>query len=779
MNNLRVDKLTRNFLSPSSSVTPGNKNAIGEFQIEDPTYLTFNIQFLFIPTESIAGLAAGLLLPRNNPLSACNYLDRIDEPARADLLELFIADLKKISEEFPWYFQSVSGLQKFTQINLQDSIAIKTEDDFIEITCLESIDLRISKMFDMYRKATYDGTFRRDMLPDNLRQFNYQIHVTEFRKFHTFTMGTVGSSASSPLSQIADGLTDISNLAGTVSQIAYGLKEGNVTTTVQGASLLSQQLSTIAPLQTAVAKIVELDNFVSVLTFNLDRCQFIMDDFYPYLSELSVVDSEMATQKFKISVMKVSETNSYPISKMVLRDQVSKSQYPSGTFTVPAVGLLGSTTPTTFKSQVGDNVDDIVNAIFPSTNSANNITGINLVNQNKLKGDSIFDQVASTFNKYQSALESKFQQAGLGSVNNLIGDAENAISNAFNRIVLGNVYEIDPSLQNPPISNAINEVSLESNTDNFKPSENIGLTGSESYTISDISLDGNESNLTIGDVNLISNTEKFADTPITITGFSEDFTPSGINLTSVVDADSITDIDLTNSYTPSAIGEISLNSSVDKFSVTDIELTNSYTPTAIGEISLDSTTDGFTTSEIGLTGSYTPSAIGTIDLDSNVSTSRVGQISLDSNDIASVVTPITTTPPTLKQQLMAQNIYSRYKSQPTGVTPINLEDNSTKFGVSNVSETSAGNDSTITPIELTGNSGVNKIAPVELTSNPDAFKVSDIELESSVTQLSIAPVSADSQLYSAPPIQNSDLTSNDPNFKVAPKNILKKNKNNQ
>jgi hypothetical protein len=47
--------------------------------IEDPTYMGFHIEFIFDQIESPNSVACGLLLDRNDPFSACDYLDRIGE----------------------------------------------------------------------------------------------------------------------------------------------------------------------------------------------------------------------------------------------------------------------------------------------------------------------------------------------------------------------------------------------------------------------------------------------------------------------------------------------------------------------------------------------------------------------------------------------------------------------------------------------------------------------------------------------------------------------------
>jgi hypothetical protein len=497
----------------------GNSQPIGEFQIEDPTYLTFNLRFLFTPTESITGLVAGLLLPRNNVLSACNYLDRINEPNRADLLEKFISDLQTISMQYPWYFQTITGVQKLTQMHLEDAMSVHGGDDSaLEIDCL-------------YRKATYDRAYRRNMLPDNLRQFNCQIYVTEFRKFHTFTTASPNNSNQSPLAQVFDGLQDISNLAPTVNSL---LSSRNIGSIINNGSILADQLSELSGLQAAAAKIISLDNFISVLTYNLDRCTFNLDDLSPFLTELSAAKSDdPIKQKFKIVALKFSENNNYPISKMVLLDQINRCQYPNGTYVIPTPGV-GNVVA---KGQIGNNVESIVEAIFPSTDMADNISSYEVIKENELTQDNIYDQqgnviqnALNTFNQYASTLEQRFQQLGINSVAQAVGNLQNGINDGFSNVILNNIFDINPSLENQVVD--ISNIDLVGKPENFQSQSNIDLKGTvEPENIAKITLTETDDNFQDSAINLKSNVENFKVQKISLTGQEEDFKVTDIKLT--------------------------------------------------------------------------------------------------------------------------------------------------------------------------------------------------------------------------------------------------------
>ena len=52
-----------------------------------------------------------------------------------------------------------------------------------EIKTLESIDFKITGLMQLYNKAMYDLKYRRQVIPENLMQFDLYIYVTELRNF--------------------------------------------------------------------------------------------------------------------------------------------------------------------------------------------------------------------------------------------------------------------------------------------------------------------------------------------------------------------------------------------------------------------------------------------------------------------------------------------------------------------------------------------------------------------------------------------------------------------
>ena len=96
----------------------------------------------------------------------------------------FISGMKKMTNNYPYVIQGISGLD--TAYNKHYGIKdayLGSGDDKITITCLESIDLRISSMFNRYFNAVYDRQYRRERVPVNLRRFNCYVYVHDVRNF--------------------------------------------------------------------------------------------------------------------------------------------------------------------------------------------------------------------------------------------------------------------------------------------------------------------------------------------------------------------------------------------------------------------------------------------------------------------------------------------------------------------------------------------------------------------------------------------------------------------
>lgn len=93
---------------------------------------------------------------------------------RAKSLDYFVRQLNNISNKTPWFFKSISGLDKAQITSLTEPF----KDNEIEIKCAEeSIDMRLTTLFDYYKFACFDYVNLKEILPENLRKFDMSVVV--------------------------------------------------------------------------------------------------------------------------------------------------------------------------------------------------------------------------------------------------------------------------------------------------------------------------------------------------------------------------------------------------------------------------------------------------------------------------------------------------------------------------------------------------------------------------------------------------------------------------
>ena len=152
---------------------------------EEPTYLTFSIEFVTAPwvIESLKIYNSPLFItPESVPsASAENFLQQRGFYPEAARISEFRKQIINIRDNAPWFMQSIKGLDKLWTNSTTMSQNFKGKDAVLEIGTLESLDLKISYLADLYRKSVYDTLYMRELLPENLRWFEMNVYVAEFR----------------------------------------------------------------------------------------------------------------------------------------------------------------------------------------------------------------------------------------------------------------------------------------------------------------------------------------------------------------------------------------------------------------------------------------------------------------------------------------------------------------------------------------------------------------------------------------------------------------------
>jgi len=171
------DKLIRKFLGI------GSDNMMGQ----EPTYLGFAIKFDFEnirDKSNINRIIPGLLLNDDDLDSSINYLRRIGQELRSNYLVEFIKQLKDIQYNKPWYFQSISGLEEIWKRPDGPENTVTYHDLSLTVECLESLDLQMTFLAMLYKKAKSDSTWQRTLLPLEKRRFHATIIVCEIRNLN-------------------------------------------------------------------------------------------------------------------------------------------------------------------------------------------------------------------------------------------------------------------------------------------------------------------------------------------------------------------------------------------------------------------------------------------------------------------------------------------------------------------------------------------------------------------------------------------------------------------
>lgn len=272
---------------------------------DQPTYLTFALDFRFesIDNQSIDFLWSSPLFEKGGTSksnSTQTYLGSIGYKDKEASLAKFKSILEYLTFNAPWYFQSISGLEKLWSNATDISGAYKGKEAILTVETLEAIDLRITEIANLYRSAIYDKVYMRELVPDNLRWFCVDIYVAEARNIRFNTAGSFSNMTS------AIGL-DASGLNRTITDASASV----------GSILGNQQLDQSNPMKQ-----------FGYLKFKCRQCEFDFSDSFAGGQELSVDTSKAtgpATNKFKIKVGYFEEESEYHDSSKIADDYVTNA----------------------------------------------------------------------------------------------------------------------------------------------------------------------------------------------------------------------------------------------------------------------------------------------------------------------------------------------------------------------------------------------------------------------------------------------------------------------
>jgi len=255
---------------------------------DEPTFLTFSIDFDFESTfnNEFFGLYDSPLFQETDPqYSAIHFLENRGFRAEAARLREFRTLLHYITVYEPWFFQSISGLGGLWKGATQMDQNYKGKEKVVEIQTLESLDLTVTYLADLYRNAVYDMIYMRELLPENLRYFSMDIYVSEFRNLKTLLENAV--------------FTGIMKTSATTDLLSRGLE------LVRGASNYFEKNS-------------------SFIKFTCNFCEFDFSGSLPVQDGMNVHTPELATNKFAIKTNWYRETSNYPLHPVKTEQKLSK-----------------------------------------------------------------------------------------------------------------------------------------------------------------------------------------------------------------------------------------------------------------------------------------------------------------------------------------------------------------------------------------------------------------------------------------------------------------------
>lgn len=350
--------------------------------IQDPTYLGFKLMFFFDQPMS------GLLSTVSHPNTAIGYLERIGEYDRAYYLSQFVDTLRRINGQCPWYFQTITGLGEAWKRGFNEKeFSSKLVDRKISIGCLESVDLRMTALLDLYRKACFEWQYYREVVPWNLRVFTIYVYVYESRTINRTGTPDLETPDSTSRSQ-------------------------QMTERMLGKEIISD-----------FSDPSQINNTTNRLLFRFDQCEFLPDESSEFLDKVSNSSMEMASQKLVFSYRRVYEENVYNLfSDRILADEMlgnlDKAALDDSDLIrgfelhSPDNPTPGTIDPKTFKDKLKDKIDKA-----------------------KEKAKAKLDALGNAFD--QGTVLKAVEDQVIARANNLLGSQ-------IGKAVLGNVYGFSP-----------------------------------------------------------------------------------------------------------------------------------------------------------------------------------------------------------------------------------------------------------------------------------------------------------------------------------------------
>ena len=522
---------------------------------EDPTYLGFYFKISTTSTKSTSAFedyaydyyTDGLFKPADDPNSAIYYLKSRGEGKRAEMLTEFVKQFIYLTENMPWFLTSVAGLGEIWKFDPKTNY--RGKDKKITFETLESIDLKITYLLDLYRKATFDTVYMRYMLPENLRFFNCELVVAEIRNIQVVNgIAKTGQPIDETLTRrYSDRTLDnaaaalgIQGITGSEIKTAFSGGDGAKAAWNDAKTSLKDKLigSPSSDDMDYPLTLSDFNEMATFLTFQLGGCEFSVYDEAPkFLDSLKNTAETMAANSFSIKINYVKETNSYGLLGAIIKDttyhqqrysesnemSINDGKYPTSTTAGDAQVLtkreraasdtaqaarqkeIKSALTKSLSGQLGiggalGNVIDGVSA--RAAGEATEVAG-NLIGQSPL-GQITGQNLGNVYENSTATLLASLSGA------NLVQTALNLISKATSPQLANSLLD-KVTLSSPLINNNVSPAKVESSPGTFSSvgiDPSIHLTGNPGATSGDTDGGGNATFVISGtnpSVNLVGN----------------------------------------------------------------------------------------------------------------------------------------------------------------------------------------------------------------------------------------------------------------------------------
>lgn len=347
------DRYYNGFFGDTTQYTPKVFSRL----FDEPTYLTFRIEFDFntakmmnvIKYKDTGGMNDNfdympepfLSMPTDTDTksySTYEYLNgNLGETKRANMLKHFIAALKDIQDNYPYYFTEVVGIDKLSSVNTERGVRIP-KDTKLVIKCYEGLDMKITQLMQMYRKIVWDDVYQRWILPDMMRFFTMKIYVSELRLFHTMgrtkhSHGVLydfleGSTKNVMNATSYDQLNGSSHIFDSTNRVLNGVSAlsqrvmGDDRFITKALNITNQAVDTVSDIGTAFSNQFAslcsnaINNVMPTLCYECHLCEFDITDTTKQASDLysSRHNTKMVEPEIVIKVGQVEETQVFPLN---------------------------------------------------------------------------------------------------------------------------------------------------------------------------------------------------------------------------------------------------------------------------------------------------------------------------------------------------------------------------------------------------------------------------------------------------------------------------------